>query len=178
MNVSHVTRDQGLEDTAVTSPANETETENPPRSFLALAVLLEQAVRLIYPERSPQAMHPGQWAALRYLARANREAATVAGLARYLGVTLAPASRATAALIRKGYVRGEPDEKDRRIVRLSLTPKGEALVTEDPIHRLAEVIGELTPERQRELAVVLEHIFERLGRKKGQKAANPFVINS
>lgn len=154
-------------------------TDTPERGLVALAILLEQTVRQIYPERSPQAMHPGQWAALRYLARANREAATVAGLARYLGVTLAPASRAVSALIRKGLVKGEPDPRDRRIVRLSLTDEGEAQISQDPILRLAKIIGELPEERQADLADSLEHIFDRLGQKKGQhRAVNPFVLNS
>ncbi|HEY4548412.1 MAG TPA: MarR family transcriptional regulator [Pedomonas sp.] len=152
---------------------------SPQRNLVALAVLLEQTVRQIYPERSPQAMHPGQWAALRYLARANREAATVAGLARYLGVTLAPASRAVSALIRKGFVKGEPDTRDRRIMRLSLTPEGLELIAQDPILRLAEIIGELPGDKQSDLAGALEHIFDRLGQKKGQhRATNPFVLNS
>lgn len=151
----------------------------PDRSLVALAVLLEQTVRQIYPERSPQAMHPGQWAALRYLSRANREAATVAGLARYLGVTLAPASRAVSALIRKGLVSGEPDTRDRRIVRLSLTPEGEELIAQDPILRLARIIGELPEDQQRDFTAALEHIFDRLGQKKGvHRPANPFVLNS
>lgn len=151
----------------------------PQRSLIALAVLLEQTVRQIYPERAPQAMHPGQWAALRYLARANHEAATVAGLARYLGVTLAPASRAVSALIRKGLVKGEADARDRRVVRLSLTPVGEELISQDPILQLARIIGELPEDKQHDFASTLEHIFDRLGQKKGvHRPANPFVLNS
>lgn len=164
---------------ALESVGREIVNGTPQRNLVALAILLEQTVRQIYPERSPQAMHPGQWAALRYLARANREASTVAGLARYLGVTLAPASRAISALTRKGFVKGEPDTRDRRIIRLSLTPEGQALVDQDPILRLAEIMGELPGEKQSDLASTLEHIFDRLGQKKGQhRATNPFVLNS
>lgn len=179
MSVSPIIEDEQPMETALESLNRETVPAGPQRSLVALAVLLEQTVRLIYPERSPQAMHPGQWAALRYLARANREAATVAGLARYLGVTLAPASRAISALIRKGFVTSEPDSRDRRVMRLSLTPEGQELILQDPILRLAEIIGELQAEQQHDMAVVLEHIFERLGQKKGQhKATNPFVLHS
>lgn len=157
----------------------EAASSTPQRNLIALAVLLEQTVRQIYPERSPQAMHPGQWAALRYLARANQEAATVAGLARYLGVTLAPASRAISALIRKGFVKGAPDSRDRRVVRLSLTPEGEELILQDPILRLAQIISELPDGQQDNLAAVLEHVFDRLGQRKGQnRAANPFVLHA
>lgn len=164
---------------ALESVSRDLATEAPQHHLVALAVLLEQTVRQIYPERSPQAMHPGQWAALRYLARANREAATVAGLARYLGVTLAPASRAISALTRKNLVKGEPDNRDRRIVRLSLTPEGQALTAQDPILRLAEIIGKLPEDTRTELTGALEHIFDHLGRKKGHhRAANPFLLNS
>lgn len=151
----------------------------PQRNLVALAILLEQTVRQIYPERAPQAMHPGQWAALRYLSGASRDAATVAGLARYLGVTLAPASRAISALSRKGFVKGEPDPRDRRIIRLSLTQEGRELIQQDPILRLAEIIGELPGEKQDDLMETLEHIFDRLGQKKGQnRAANPLALNA
>lgn len=160
-------------------PINRKSANDPHRNLTALAVLLEQTARQIYPERSPQAMHPGQWAALRYLASTDWEGATVAGLARYLGVTLAPASRAVSALIRKGLVKGEPDARDRRIVRLSLTPEGEELIAQDPIQQLARIIGELPKERQHEFTATLEHIFNRLGQKKGvHRPVNPFLLHS
>lgn len=179
MNVSPILKDDQTV-APVSEPAfRETAPSGSQRNLVGLAVLLEQTVRLIYPERSPQAMHPGQWAALRYLARANREAATVAGLARYLGVTLAPASRAISALIRKGFVKGTPDSRDRRVMRLSLTAQGEELILQDPILRLAEILGNLPADQQHNLTVVLEHLFERLGQKKGQKkAANPFMVHA
>ena len=63
--------------------------------------LLEQTARAVYEARGPKAIHAGQWAVLRYLARAGRQARTVGGVATYLGVTHAPASRAVASLARK-----------------------------------------------------------------------------
>lgn len=120
----------------------------PDRAAMASALLLEQLIRLVYPERGPQDMHPGQWAALRYLSRTNAEASTVAGLARYLGITLGPASRAVSALARKGLVQGERDAKDKRSVRLSLTDAGTDLIGRDPLLRLGELIDTL-PQDQR-----------------------------
>ncbi len=119
---------------------------------MASALLLEQLIRLVYPERGPQDMHPGQWAALRYLSRTNAEASTVAGLARYLGVTLGPASRAVSALVRKGLVRGERDMADKRSIRLSLTDAGSGLILQDPLQRLGGLIADL-PDTQREAIV-------------------------
>jgi hypothetical protein len=64
----------------------------------AVAQLLEQTARAVYESRGPRAVHPGQWAVLRSLARAGRQGATVGGVAVDLRVTHAPASRAVAAL--------------------------------------------------------------------------------
>lgn len=116
---------------------------------LALAQLLEQAVRGFYPDRGPSEMHPGQWAALRYLARANAEARTIAGLGRFLGMTIGPASRAAAALERKGLIVAQADPVDKRIRRLSLTAEGEALLTDDPLRVVAGRLSQL-PSSQRE----------------------------
>ncbi len=134
----------------------------PNRSDMALALLLEQLVRLIYPERSPQDMHPGQWAALRYLSRANLEACTVVGLSRYLGITQGPASRAITALERKELIAGTRDKQDRRVIRLSLTEKGAALLQQDPIERLATLIGGLDHHQQATMTVVIDRLFNGL----------------
>jgi DNA-binding MarR family transcriptional regulator len=124
----------------------------PDRAAMASAQLLEQLIRLVYPERGPHDMHPGQWAALRYLSRANPEASTVAGLARFLGVTLGPASRAASALTRKGLVTGTRDPKDRRSIRLTLTEAGTALIRQDPLQRLGNLVATL-PQGQRDAMI-------------------------
>ena len=79
-----------------------------------VARLLEQTARAVYEARGPKAIHAGQWAVLRYLARAGRQARTVGGVATYLGVTHAPASRAVASLARKDLVTVKADAEDRR----------------------------------------------------------------
>ena len=92
----------------------------------AVARLLEQTARAIYESRGPRAIHAGQWAVLRYLARASKQGRTVGGVATYLGVTHAPASRAVASLARKSYVTVKADTEDRRVRRIELTPAGKA----------------------------------------------------
>ena len=85
-----------------------------------VARLLEQTARAVYESRGPKAVHPGQWAVLRYLARAGRQARTVGGVATFLGVTHAPASRAVAALARKELVTVKTDAEDRRVRRIDV----------------------------------------------------------
>lgn len=130
---------------------------------IAVANLLEQTARAIYDRRGPMEIHPGQWAALRFFARANRAASTVAGLARYLGVTAAPASRAVTALRRQGLVTTEKNANDRRSSTVILTEQGQALLAEDPMHRLARAITGLEPAERALLGRLLAELSDRLG---------------
>jgi DNA-binding MarR family transcriptional regulator len=129
-----------------------------------VARLLEQTARAVYESRGPKAIHAGQWAVLRYLARAGKQARTVGGVANYLGVTHAPASRAVAALARKQFVTVKADSEDRRIRRIDLTSSGKALLDQDPVHRLTAAIEALSSEKQREFAATLETLYGRLAK--------------
>lgn len=127
-----------------------------------VARLLEQTARAVYEARGPKAIHAGQWAVLRYLARAGRQARTVGGVATYLGVTHAPASRAVASLARKDYVTVKADADDRRVRKVDLTPAGRALLDKDPVHRLTAAIESLNGDKQKEFAATLETLYSRL----------------
>jgi len=128
----------------------------------AVARLLERTARAIYESRGPRAIHAGQWAVLRYLARASKQGRTVGGVATYLGVTHAPASRAVASLARKNYVTVKADTEDRRVRRIELTPAGKALLAHDPVHRLTTAIEGMTDSKQKDLAATLEVLHSRL----------------
>ncbi len=130
----------------------------------AIARLLEQTARAIYDARGPRAIHPGQWAVLRYLARAGRQARTVGGVATYLGVTHAPASRAVAALARKNLVTVRADAEDRRVRRIDLTATGRSLLDQDPVHRLTSAIEQLPADRQTAFAGTLELLYDTLAK--------------
>lgn len=129
-----------------------------------VARLLEQTARAVYDARGPRAIHAGQWAVLRYLARAGRQSRTVGGVATYLGVTHAPASRAVSSLARKDLVTVRADPEDRRVRRIDLTPAGRALLDHDPVHRLTAAIQDLSSEKQKELATTLEALYGRLSK--------------
>ncbi|MBI1359821.1 MAG: MarR family transcriptional regulator [Alphaproteobacteria bacterium] len=129
-----------------------------------VARLLEQTARAVYESRGPRAVHPGQWAVLRYLARAGRQARTVGGVAVYLGVTHAPASRAVAALARKELVTVRPDPEDRRVRRIDLTSAGRALLDQDPVHRLTSAIEGLDTRAQADFARTLEAVYAKLAK--------------
>ncbi len=125
-----------------------------------LSLLLEQCVRRAYERGGSANLHPVQWAALRYYARAGRLTRTVAGLARFMGITKGPASRTTSRLVRRGYLLSEINEADRRVPFISLTEAGRNALQDDPILRLAESIGKLTVAERAAFASGLETVFE------------------
>ncbi len=113
---------------------------------LALAELVERTARAIYDARGPNDMHPGQWALLRFLARTDVERRTLDTVSAHLGVTAGPASRALAALERKGLLRIRPRADDRRRRDIRVTKSGRALLEDDPLNRLAGLIDGLDPD--------------------------------
>ena len=129
---------------------------------IGLAMLLEQTARSIYEKRAPTDIHPGQWSALRFFARAGRKARTVAGLANYLGVTRGPASRATSALAKRGFLSSGENKDDRRSPIFTLTKKGRGVLKDDPIKRLARVISKMENGEKKVLVESLNTLYTSL----------------
>ncbi len=130
---------------------------------LGLSLLLEQTARSIYDKKGPTEIHPGQWAALRYFARANRSSRTVSGLAKFLDVTPGPASRAVKSLLKNNFITSEFNKKDGRSPIFSLSTEGKAILSEDPIKRLARAISTLDSTKKTCLAESLQHLYATLG---------------
>ena len=63
-----------------------------------------------------------------YLSRCNRYSDTPAALANYLGMTRGTVSQTILLLEKKGYLKKTADEKDKRMVHLSLLAEGDALM--------------------------------------------------
>ena len=132
-----------------------------------IATLIEKTARAVYEERGPRAIHPGQWAVLRFLSMAPHADRTVGGVAQFLGVTHAPASRAVAALARKELVSIATDAIDRRIRRIEITGSGRELLSRDPVQRLAAAITSLEDRDRDALARILESLYSDLNGEAG-----------
>src|SRR3546814_14493261 len=89
---------------------------------------------------------PAQWDSLRFIARANRFSRTPGALAAVLGTTKGTASQTLNALEKKGYLTRIPDPEDRRVRHLTITEKGAALLSEDPLNCLERAIARLPDE--------------------------------
>ena len=127
-----------------------------------LSLLLEQVVRSIYDKSGPDELHAAQWAALRFFALAGKLNRSVAGLAKFLGVTKGPASRTTNRLVKRGYLFSETSEHDKRVTLFTLTEEGRRMLENDPIMRLADAISRLDEASKESLAESLEAIYRAL----------------
>jgi DNA-binding MarR family transcriptional regulator len=98
---------------------------------------------------------------------ASRGPQRVASLAEALGVTPPTSTRMCDRLVRKGLVRRRTPRDDRREVRLSLTPAGQALVAEVTARRRAD-IAEIMARIPLDDQVAMVELFGRLARAAGE----------
>ncbi len=133
------------------------------KSDLAAALLIEKVVRDAYSARRPGEVQPLQWAILRYLQRAEDTQRTPTWIARYVGVTAAPVSRALKTLEARGAILTSPSQRDARSIDVRLTPLGEALLREDPIRYVAAQIAHLPEDERAHFKQTLQTLVQRLG---------------
>ena len=98
-----------------------------------------------------------QFRALTMMARHGPMAATA--LARLVGIAPSSATRMCDRLVRDGLLDRRPSAHDRRVVTVSLTHRGEAVVRDVTDWRrdvLAERFAEIDAERRAQLASALE----------------------
>ena len=122
---------------------------------VAAALLMERTVRQAYEDRVSTAVQPLQWAILRFLLNQPTSDARVATIAKYLGTTHAPISRAVATLIRRGFVAKSNVGGATRTAPLVLTSEGREALRRDPILSVAHKIAELPPVDRKLLEQVL-----------------------
>ncbi len=132
------------------------------QSDTGLALLLERLVRSVYDQRDDVKLHPVQWAAMRYFARAGQLTRTVSGLAGYLGITKGPASRSVGRLVSRGYLTSEVSTIDRRSAIITVTEEGRRALKQDPLFRLAAAISMIGADKKLLLAEYVEEIYRPL----------------
>jgi DNA-binding MarR family transcriptional regulator len=125
-----------------------------------IAAALERLARLMRAGDRDDGLNPAQWEALRYLARANRYSNSPGALTRYLGATKGTISQTVKALERKGFIAKSAREGEKRSVILTLTPKGQEVLTRDPWARLAAAAEDLGNKTRRRLAKGLRELLD------------------
>jgi DNA-binding MarR family transcriptional regulator len=138
-----------------------------------VAELVEQLGHCACSEAFSAGLNPAQWAALRFLERANRFSRTVSAFADYHGTTRGTASQTIRALVQKGFLRRLPDERDQRSFRLELTGHARAVLDADPLAGLVSAAATL-PHAQ--CAVLAEGLRTMLERVQDQRARRSFGV--
>lgn len=94
--------------------------------------LIERISNLIRAEERKAAsrfgLQPVHLHALRYVANCNRYSNTPAAVTEYLGATKGTVSQTLLVLKHKGFIAGETDPVDRRVMRLSVTEQGKQVL--------------------------------------------------
>ena len=130
---------------------NSSPEENLYRQFLTIFVLLDDGDRRTFKQID---LTTTQYNFLRTLDSATTDSLTVSELANKLLCTRGNVTRLVQRLGKSGLVRTGSDENDQRLVRISLTPAGEAKLAQ--AHQLHEAsiqrrLAELTPDQQQQL---------------------------
>lgn len=109
--------------------------------------LIESMSALIRAEERKQCTALGLQAVhfqvLNYLARCNKYSDTPAIVATYLGMTRGTVSQSLILLARNGYIIKTPDSRDRRLVHLSLSATGHALLQQAKANSLYQEASRL-----------------------------------
>jgi len=130
--------------------------------------LIDRLSRLTAAEEWNGPLNPSQFAALSYLARANRFSRAPSHVADYLATTRGTASQTLKALARKALIEETRSNADKRSIRYEVTAEGRTLL-EDP-SGLEQVIAKLPADIAATLAVSLKALVLTLLHQRGGTA--------
>jgi DNA-binding MarR family transcriptional regulator len=128
----------------------------------AITRLFELAARTLHSAGHSHGLYPAQWTALRYLASAAPGQRTSSALARFQQMAIGPVTRSVRVLIEKGLVVKGGSAGHHRSERLDLTPRGRALLDEDPLLAVDANLKRLAPDDLFLLSSVLGRIIATL----------------
>ncbi len=133
-----------------------------------VADLIAQLGRIAHGEGFVGGLTPAQWAALRYLSRANRFSRTVSAFAEYHATTRGTASQTIKSLVNQGYLTRTRSERDGRSARLDVTEKGKTALADDPVDILIDAAGTLSSTARMSLKSALERMVRHVAEVYGK----------
>ena len=129
--------------------------------------LIERIARINAADEWTQDLNPTQWAALSYLARANRFSRAPSQVAEFLAATRGTVSQTLKALARKGLIVEVRSALDKRRISYDVTDKGRHLFVRSTV--IDEVIAQLPTEETLPLAQGLELLARRALRARDRR---------
>lgn len=112
----------------------------------------------------------GQWACLRFLARANASTRTPSAFASFQATTRGTASQIIKVLEARGLISKHQSDHDQRSVRFDLTSAGRAMLLDDPLRNLTALLGGLEPDAREVFRATLSQLSSALAKHKQARA--------
>ncbi|WP_426615762.1 MarR family transcriptional regulator [Bradyrhizobium sp. McL0616] len=135
--------------------------------------LLIQAAKAGCFEGDHKGLSAREWAALRFVRRANRFSRTPSALADFIGTSRATASQIVKALEAKAYVHRKTSFEDKRSVELRVTAQGEkCLNQDDPINHVVNAVAKLGTQECVKLNFTIKEILNHVYRELPRVQAN------
>jgi DNA-binding MarR family transcriptional regulator len=134
---------------------------------LRVSELIDRVGRVTRGLQFVNGLSPAQWEALRYTSRANRYSTSPTALAKFLGTTKGTISQTLISLEKKGYLQRLRDERDRRSIRLEVTPAGWRLLERDPLLEIDKAVACLPAHEKEALFDGLSRMLRDVQRKLG-----------
>ncbi len=125
----------------------------------ALAEVLFHFSQVINALGYSNGLKPAQWAALRYLAKVNPSARSLTEFANANAITKGAASQMISALALRGLVTVDTLPEDLRRKRINLTDSGRALLAQDPLNQIADLLDRVDPANQIATAELIETLM-------------------
>ena len=142
--------------------------KSPKASDRELAELALQLGRMAYADCGAGGLTYGQWAALRFFARANRFSRTVSAFADYHATTRATASQTISTLVEQGYLSRHRSQRDGRSTRFDLTRRARKLLPDDPFESVVAAAQQLAPSARDNTAQCLRRMLGELSGVRGR----------
>ena len=133
-----------------------------------LAELALQLGRMAYADCCAGGLTHGQWAALRFFARANRFSRTVSAFADYHATTRATASQTISTLVKQRYLTRRRSQRDGRSTRFDLTRPSRKLLQDDPFESVVAAAQQLAPSARDKTAHCLRRMLGELSAVRGR----------
>jgi DNA-binding MarR family transcriptional regulator len=132
-----------------------------------VADLLEQVTRQIQAAGFVDGLKPAQWSVLRFVEKAPQDQRTITHFAAYHAVSKSSASQTTRLLIRKGLLKYQASQEDKRVRYLSLSAKGASLLRSDPLDLMGKALKKFADRDLSAAAKFLGGLLEHLGKANG-----------
>jgi len=114
-----------------------------------------------------EGLTPAQWAAVRYIARANRFSRTPSAFAAFHGTTRGTASQTIKSLESHGYLTRRWSEVDRRSCQLVLTDKARVILVNDSFEALVRAADALPPSVRGHFVSTLQRMLHQVAGERG-----------